>query len=148
VPVIDERARHDLYRGLEELLGRARADTLMTLVPGAGWPDVATKHDVRLISDDLARLGGDLRQLEERIEARTDARFARVDARFANVDAQLAGADGRFTDLEIRMDARLHESASRLERALREQTRTLMVGLVGAMLTTTSLCLGAVALAG
>ena len=36
---------------------------------------------------------------------------------------------------------------SRLERALREQTRTLMLGLVGAMFTMTSLCLGAIALA-
>jgi hypothetical protein len=133
VPMIDERARHELYRGLEELLGSARADTLMNLVPGAGWADVATKHDVR--------------QLEERIEARMDARFARVDARFSGVDAQLAGVDARFTDLETHLDARLHESASRFERALREQTRTLMLGLVGAMFTMTSLCLGAIALA-
>jgi hypothetical protein len=131
--MIDERARHELYRGLEELLGSARADTLMNLVPGAGWTDVATKHDVR--------------QLEERIEARMDARFARVDARFAGVDAQLAGVDARFTDLETHLDARLHESASRFERALRKQTRTLMLGLVGAMFTMTSLCLGAIALA-
>jgi hypothetical protein len=34
-----------------------------------------------------------------------------------------------------------------VERALREQTRTLMLGLVGAMFTMTSLCLGAIALA-
>ncbi len=130
--VIDERARHDLYRGLEELLGSGRADTLMSLLPGVGWADVATKQD--------------LRQLEERIEARMDARFARVDARFAGVDAQLAGVDARFTDLETRLDARFHASESRFERALREQTRTLLVGLVG-MFTMTSLCLGAIALA-
>jgi hypothetical protein len=147
VPVIDERARHDLYRGLEELLGTGRADTLMSLLPGVGWADVATKHDVRLIQDDLGRLNDDLRDLDERIEARMDARFVRVDARFACVDAQLAGVDARFTDLETRMDARFHESSSRFERALREQTRTLMLGLVGAMFTMTSLCLGAIALA-
>jgi hypothetical protein len=147
VPVIDERARHDLYRGLEELLGTGRADTLMSLLPGVGWADVATKHDVRLIQGDLGRLNDDLRDLDERIDARMDARFVRVDARFACVDAQLAGVDARFTDLETRMDARFHESSSRFERALREQTRTLMLGSVGAMFTMTSLCLGAIALA-
>jgi hypothetical protein len=133
VPMIDERARHDLYRGLEELLGSGRTDTLMSLLPGVGWADVATKHDLLLLG--------------ERIEARMDARFARVDARFAGVDAQLAGVDARFTDLETHLDARLHESASRFERALREQTRTLMLGLVGAVFTMMSLCLGAMALA-
>ncbi len=133
MPVIDERMRHDLYRGLEELLGTARADTLMSMLPGIGWADVPTKND--------------LRQLEERLEARMDARFARVDARFTGVDAQLAGVDGRFTDLESRMDARFHESQARFERALRKQTRTLALGLVGALFTMTSLCLGGVALA-
>jgi hypothetical protein len=133
MPVIDERACHELYRGLEELLGTARADTLMSMLPGIGWADVATKND--------------LRQLEERVEARIDARFARVDARFTGVDAQLAGVDGRFTDLERRMDARFHESQARFETSLREQTRTLMLGLVGGMFTITSLCLGAIALA-
>jgi hypothetical protein len=46
-----------------------------------------------------------------------------------------------------RLSQRSGESASRFERALREQTRTLMLGLVGAMVTMTSLCLGAIALA-
>jgi hypothetical protein len=50
-----------------------------------------------------------------------------------------ARLDGRFAELESRVEARL-------ERALREQTRTLLLGLVGAMATMTSLCLGAVAL--
>lgn len=130
--VIDECARHDLYRGLEELLGTARADTLMSMLPGIGWADVATKDDIR--------------RLEERIEARMDARFARVDARFSGVDAQLAGVDGRFTDLASRIDARFHESRARFDKSLREQTRTLMLGLVGGMFTVASVCLGAIAL--
>ena len=50
------------------------------------------------------------------------ARFSRVDARFAQLEAQL-------------------------DRSLREQTRTLTLGLIGAMFTMTSLCLGSVALA-
>ena len=45
------------------------------------------------------------------------------------------------------MDGRLHESEARVGRALREQTRTLMLGLVGALFTMTSLWLGGIALA-
>ena len=121
--MIDERQRHELYRGVEELLGTERADTLMSLLPPVGWADVATKDDIRLVR-------ADLRNLEERI----DGRFARVDARFDQVDS-------RFEQLEYKLDAKL-------ERALREQTRTLMLGLLGALFTMTSLCLGAIAFTG
>jgi hypothetical protein len=117
---LDERARHELYRAAEELLGEEQANTLMSLLPPVGWADVATKDD--------------LHQLEARLNARMDARFGQIDGRFAQIDL-------RFAELESRFEARL-------ERAMREQTRTLMLGLVGAMATMTSLCLGAVALTG
>src|SRR5918994_2776458 len=113
---IDERQRHELYRGVEELLGTERADTLMSLPPPVGWADVATEDDIRLVR-------ADLRNLEERI----DARFAKVDA--------------RFDQFELKVQAMLHQSASEL-------TRTLTFGLLGALFTMTSLCLGAIALTG
>jgi hypothetical protein len=72
---IDERARHDLYLGLEELMGAKRADALMGLLPPVGWAD-----------------------------------------------------------------ARLHAELGSL-------LRTLLLGLVGALATMTSLCLAAIALA-
>ncbi len=129
---IDERARHELYRGAEELFGTERADTLMSLLPPVGWADVATKDD--------------LRQLEDRIDARMDARFARVDARFANVDVQFANLELRMDTRFAQVDAKFFELEGRLDRSLREQTRTLMLGLVGAMFTMTSLCLGTITL--
>ena len=137
---VDERARHDLYRGLEELLGTARADTMMSMLPGVGRADVATKHDVALLKDDL-------RQLEDRIEARLDARFARVDARFASVDLGFASVDGRFDQVDMRFSESEARLMSYVDRALRDQTRTLTLGLVGAMFTMTSVSLGAIALA-
>jgi hypothetical protein len=131
--VIDERARHELYRAVEELLGTCIADTLMALLPPVGWADVATKDD--------------LLQLEARLDARLDARFARAegrtDARFGAVDARFEAIDARFS----RMDARFAQLEGQLDRSLREQTRTLILGLVGAMFTMTSLCLGAVTIA-
>ena len=98
---IDERARHDLYLGLEELMGHERADALMGLLPPVGWADVATK--------------GDLTGLEERIDLRFDAQ-------------------------EQSFRADLHSE-------LRSQMRTLFLGLLTALLTMTSLCLAAIALA-
>ena len=130
--MIDERARHELYRAVEELLGTRIADTLMALLPPVGWADVATKDDVL--------------QLEARLDARLDARFARAegrtDARFGAVDARFEALDARFP----RVDARFAQLEGQLDRSLREQTRTFMLGLVGAMFTMTSLCLGATAL--
>jgi hypothetical protein len=138
--VIDERARHELYRAVEELLGTRIADTLMALLPPVGWADVATKDD--------------LLQLEARLDTRLDARFARAegrtDARFGAVDARVRALDVRFEAIDARfsrMDARFAQLEGQLDRSLREQTRTLMLGLVGAMFTMTSLYLGAVTLA-
>lgn len=131
--MIDERARHELYRAVEELLGTRIADTLMALLPPVGWADVATKDD--------------LLQLEARLDARLDARFARAegrtDARFGGVDARFEAIDARFSQ----MGTRFAQLEGQLDRSLREQTRTLMLGLVGAMFTMTSLCLGAITLA-
>ena len=46
-----------------------------------------------------------------------------------------------LNNLEARMDAKL-------ERSLREQTRTLMFGLIGSVFTIGSICLAAIAVAG
>ena len=126
--MIDERARHELYRAAQQLLGTERADTLMSQLPPVGGADVATSDDIRQLEARLdARLG--------HLEARTDARFAVVDARFENVEARV-----------VRLDTRLGQLEGQIDRRLRDQTRTLMVGVVGAMCTLASLCLGAVAL--
>ncbi len=50
---IDERIRHDMYLGLEELLGPRVADALMEHLPPVGWADVATKRDLAALEDRL-----------------------------------------------------------------------------------------------
>ncbi len=178
--MIDERARHELYRAVEQLLGTSTADTLMTLLPPVGWADVATKDDLHQLEARLttrfdarfdgsetrwdARFDGNETRWDARfdgletrfdeltsrlsqLEAGLDARFAhaeaRTDAKFAIVQARFENVDGRFA----RMDTRFAQLEGQLDRSLREQTRTLMLGLIGAMFTMTSLCLGAVSLA-
>ncbi len=59
MPPVDERARHELYLAVENLIGAEKAETLMSMLPPVGWADVATKHD--------------LAQLEERIGLRFEA---------------------------------------------------------------------------
>lgn len=43
---LDERARHELFLRLQEVLGPDGAETLMELMPPVGWADVATKRDL------------------------------------------------------------------------------------------------------
>ncbi|MGH8993978.1 MAG: hypothetical protein ACRDZ7_20905 [Acidimicrobiia bacterium] len=43
---LDERARHELFLRLEAVLGPKQAETLMEMMPPAGWADVATKRDL------------------------------------------------------------------------------------------------------
>jgi hypothetical protein len=74
---IDERARHELHRKLEEVLGAEEAATLMAHLPPVGWAEVATKHD--------------LAQLREYI----DLRFQSMEDRF---DGKLDSLEGRLHD--------------------------------------------------
>ena len=43
---LDERARHELFLRLEEVLGPESAETLMEMMPPVGWADVATNRDL------------------------------------------------------------------------------------------------------
>jgi hypothetical protein len=116
--------------------------------------DAATKDDLRQLEQRLdARVGARVHDLEAQLEGR----FAAVDVRFAQVDARFTGLEARIGDLETRIDGRfarldlrVAELASRVEagldRSIGALTRTLVLGLVGSLAATASLCLGAVAL--
>jgi hypothetical protein len=65
---LDERARHELFLRLQEVLGPERAETLMELMPPVGWADVATKRD--------------LDALEQRVDLRFEAMEHRLLAAF------------------------------------------------------------------
>jgi hypothetical protein len=62
---VSERERLALYRQLQEQLGNEGADTLMELLPPAGWNDIATRADVQatatLLRGEMAQLGAELR---------------------------------------------------------------------------------------
>ena len=63
----NDAARHALYSQLEQVLGSAHADTLMTYLPRDRIDEVATKDDVASLATRFDRL---------------EARFDRVESRF------------------------------------------------------------------
>jgi hypothetical protein len=52
---VTEDRRHELYKGLEDLMDTQRATTLMELLPPVGWADVATKHDLDHLSETMGK---------------------------------------------------------------------------------------------
>jgi hypothetical protein len=119
---IDERARHELHRKLEEVLGAAEAATLMSHLPPVGWADVATKHDVVLLKQDLIKL-----------EERMNIRFDLVDQRF---DAMEARFDGKLALLEGRIYDRMAQQSVTFLRAT-------VLSIVGSVLTVASMVFAA-----
>jgi hypothetical protein len=67
---IDEKVRHDLYEGLEKVVGETPAKLLMTAVPPFSWDNVATKGDISGLKGDISGLKGDI--LELRSELKSD----------------------------------------------------------------------------
>lgn len=118
---VDERARHELHAAAREALGDAPAATLMSLLPPAGWADVATKTD--------------LADLERRIQLQFDL----VDHRF----------DALESSIDVKLDGLRHELTAVLERTLRQLTFRFALALLGMVLTLGSIAVGiANALAG
>lgn len=157
MPVIDERARHELYVAAQDTLGSTNADTLMSLLPPVGWAEVATKHDLRTLeermADQFTATKQDVRQLESRMDTNFELvheRFRsldeRLDERFKGIDERFGGLDERFGKYDERLEATEQRILATVHRALVEQTRTLAFALVGAMVSMASVCLAAIVL--
>lgn len=72
---VTEYERNQLVVWFEEHMGKERAATMMSMLPPAGWADVAMKRDLDVMAE------------------RLDAKFEVVDARFAAITAQMATKD-------------------------------------------------------
>jgi hypothetical protein len=56
-------------------MGSERASVMMRTLPPVGWGDVATKRDVDDVRREVEAARSDLRQLEDRLDARMDAKL-------------------------------------------------------------------------
>jgi hypothetical protein len=97
---VSERERLALYRQLQEQLGNEGADTLMELLPPAGWNDIATRADVQatatLLRGEMAQLGAELRG--EMAELRSELR-----GEMAELRSELRGEMAELRS-EVRQD--------------------------------------------
>lgn len=134
-----ERARHELYARLEEVIGPVHTDTLMDHLPPSGWGDVATRQDLRELE---ARLDTRIAQVETtvdnritQLEATLDNRIAQLDAKIDNRTAQLdVKVDSQIAQLREEMRAMEERVMSRVHRALALQTATLLAVVLTAFL--------------
>ena len=67
----DERSRLQLADAAKRAFGDDAGITLMELLPPVGWADVATKQDVLLVDQRLARLEQRMDELGHEIRAQT-----------------------------------------------------------------------------
>jgi hypothetical protein len=112
--VLDERARHELFLRLEQVLGPERAATPMELMPPVGWADVATKRD--------------LEALEERMNLRFELRFDALDRRFEASEHKLMSA--------------FRGELLAQSNVISAQVRTLLLANVGTVLSLAALAFG------
>jgi hypothetical protein len=119
IMALDERARHELFLRLEEVLGPKPAETLMELMPPVGWADVATKRDL-------------------------DALEQRIDLRFEAMDHKFEAMDHKLEALKHELLATIR---GELLTTVTAQTRTVVVANLGAVLSVAALAFGAARLA-
>ena len=132
---LDERARHELFLRLEQVLGPESAETLMEMMPPVGWADVATKRD--------------LDALEERMDLRfeiVDQRFEAMDRRFEAMEQQFEQrfglVDSRFEALEHKLIAAFRGELLAQSNVITAQTRTLLLANVGTVVSLAALAFG------
>ena len=127
-----EAARHDLYNGLNELLGPERAETLMAALPAYDTSDLVTKSDLMVFG---AEMRSELRAeiSEFRADAKSD--IASLRGELSDLGTQVGALETRVGALGTAVAA-LQESQAGIHLRLDRLFLALVAGLiviVGAM---------------
>ena len=109
-----ETERHELWKGLGEVLPEAQVKTLMDSLPPVDWSELATKTD--------------LAALEERLDLKSDARFAKIDSRFTETNAKFEGVDAKFEGVDAEFEV-VHGKFERVEGRIDKRVAQLLVGM-------------------
>lgn len=148
---VEERARRDLERRLEEVLGLEHAVVLMDHLPQGG---PATKADLDALEQRLGqRIGG----LDQRI-SRLDQRISGLEQRISGVEEGQGGLKQSMRELEQRLNERidlktqsmadqvkaaLHEGLGALRMDIMAQTRLLFFSTIGALISLAAVMIAA-----
>ena len=126
---IGEEQRHELYRGLEAVLGRERATTMMELLPPVGWSDVARRSDLDHLEAVLRR---DMEILRTELKGELAAGLGEVRSRMQALEVEV----GRSADRVLRtVEARIND-------ALVSQTRWVVASVLTTFIAFAALVLG------
>ena len=143
-----ERARHDLFQAAEHALGAKEAETMMELLPTAGWSDVARQRDLdgleqrvndrimaesALLRSEMADLRTELKT--EMADLRTELKTEMAGLR-TELKTEMAGLRGDFRSEFADFRAELHRDQRTMQRQI---ILALVVALVSIVLTTAGL---------
>ncbi len=118
----------ELVAKLDEVLTPANTDKLLAMVP-PDWTQLATKHDLAVMS---AELRGDMAEL--RTELKTDMAEPRTE--FAGLQGHFTGLEGKIAELRGDMNAGFASLRAEVHNLVHMQTYLLlgaMSGLAGLM---------------
>lgn len=101
---ISEKARHDLYNRLTQVLGEEPAETLMTAVPAYDPSEILTRENLQFHLAPISAAIEDLRRDMVRRFEQVDRRFEQVDQRFEQMDRRFEQMDQRFEQMDRRLD--------------------------------------------
>jgi len=149
--VIGERARHELFVKLEQILGREEATTLMEHLPPIGWADVATKRDLDALEErtelrfeslehQIERLG-----VEFRHELATSQSAVREELRGLREEMLAGDAAVREELRDFREQQRTSDAMLRVDLTQRisDAVRTMVLAFVSSVIAATALGFGA-----
>ena len=145
-----ERVEGELRRRLRELLGDVAGMALIEKFPPKGWADLPSSSDLQAFEartaqrfDRLDRIDDRLDRVDRRLDGvddrldRIDGRLGRLDDRLDGVDDRLASHDVHFERIESRFDVLEQRMTAtfrgELNAAITAQTRSIILGLLGAM---------------
>src|SRR6056297_2888524 len=164
---MSEQDRHRLLQRLREILGDEEAATLMENLPPLPWSELATKADLEGLATkadleqlptkaDLEQLPtkADLEQLPTKADLEQLPTKADLEGLPTKADLEVLRDDVTELDVKLRtldgsLDLRFERSEARMEslvhRTVTAQTRVLLVGLLGSVLTAAAIAFGAAA---